>query len=90
MTLTRSMDYHQYQPALYDMVSSPGFVREATVNKVSTTWAIARPTGSPASPPYSPPAQLARKDEFPFTPPQYRVQMDPSDPSTWQRQYKFS
>lgn len=27
---------------------------------------------------------------FPLVPPRERLMMDPSDPSTWQRQYRFS
>jgi len=88
--MTRSMDSHQYAAVPQGVVSAPGFVRVTTVNNIPNTWAIARPTGSPSLPAYNPPAQLPRLNEYPFTPPRYRVQMDPSDPSTWQRQYVFS
>ncbi len=92
MTLTRSMDDHQYTPAGYEPQESTGYVRQSTVNNISTTWAIARPVNAPM-PKYNPPAQIERSqdgiDTFNFTPLRPRVQMDPSDSGTWQRQYRF-
>lgn len=93
MTFTRSMDEHQYRPAGYPMQDSPGFIRQSTVNNIMQTWAVARPVNAP-TPIYNPPAQVPRSqdgvDEFAFTPPVYRVEMDPKNPETWQRQYRFT
>lgn len=89
MTMTRSMDQHQYLPAPYAPQVGQGFARTEVVNKVPTTWAIARPTAFP-TPLYSPPAAIPRGSGVGFSPAQPNVMMDPSDPHTWQRQYRFT
>ena len=90
MSMTRAMDLHRYKPGSYDLHVQDGYVRSATVNNVVTTWAISRPTATPA-PLYSPPAAVPRGTGFGgFTPAQPNTMMDPSDPSTWQRQYRFT
>lgn len=90
MTMTRSMNAHQYAPASYDPTSTPGFITVTNVNNIPNTWAIARPVSAP-SPKYSPPAQIARPaQEFAFSPLRPRVEMDPSDSATWQREYRFT
>jgi len=87
--MMRSMDSHQYQPAPYNQVGYQGSVKSEYVNNVLTTWAVSRPTSFPASP-YPAQIPVARGNSFNFAPTQPRTEMDPSNPATWQRQYRFT
>jgi len=87
--MMRSMDSHQYTPAPYQQVGYPGSVKGEYVNNVLTTWAVSRPTSSPVSP-YPAQIPMARGNTFAFNPRAQRVEMDPSNPATWQRPYQFT
>lgn len=89
MTMTRAMNDHQYTPADYTPVIRPGAIRTVPVNGVVTTWAVARPVVAP-TPLYSAPASIQRGSGVGFSPGRPVVEMDPSNPQTWQRQYRFT
>lgn len=97
--ITRGDIWHAYFPLPPKVDGgSVGVVRTETVNNVLQTWAIARPTGGYASdgaPLYlaghaRPNGPLVRGGVMPLTPAKPNVEMDPSNPQTWQRQYYFS
>lgn len=86
-------------PAYYDNLA--GLVRTVSVNNIVHTIPIARPGGvyRPNCAPHYlhvPEANrglqnhVERFATLPFTPPPPRLEMDPSDPSTWQRPYRFT
>lgn len=69
-------------------IAVPGAIRTEVVDHVAQSWAIARPVSAPA-PKYSPPVGLWRPDPVGLSPSAPKLMMDPSDPSTWQRSYRF-
>ena len=70
-------------------IEIPGAIRTEVVNNVAQSLAIARPISAPA-PKYSPPVGLWRPaTPMTLSPSQPNLMMDPSDPTTWQRQYRF-
>ncbi len=77
------------------MVTVPGTVRLAMHKNIPQTWAIARPTSSPqadGAPHYVSkflPNELIRGGFLAISPKRPVVEMDPSDPTTWQRRYRF-
>lgn len=81
-------------------VNVPGYMRQETVNGIQQTWAIARPNSSPGAMGgpvtvrgpgmLARPGALQRGGIMPLTPAKPKLEMDPSDPSTWQRQYSFT
>lgn len=96
--LTRGYVAHPYSPIPVEQVNTPGYVRVARVDGIVQTWAISRPGSAPdpiAAPNWinenaSPPNQLIQTGFMPLIPARPKVMMDPSDPSTWQRQYRFT
>lgn len=77
-------------------VTTPGYARSSTRNGIVQTWAIVRP-GSGPQPDGAPfyisgyrPNALIRGGTFAVTPARPNVEMDPTDSSTWQRQYYFN
>lgn len=94
---TRDGVSHQYKPVGVPHVSTPGFVRMEVRNGIPQTWAIVRP-GSHPNPNvhkqgaglYPPLGTLYRGNTPGLTPRKPRVEMDPSDSTTWQRTYRFS
>lgn len=89
---------HQYTPQPPQRVAVPGLMRRETVNGIELTWVIARPMtcfeGSNAPFYYQEDqsdcgTDIARGGVMRLTPSRPRVQMDPSNPKTWQRQYRF-
>lgn len=94
---TRGEVVHPSVPARHvNRVALPGAVRVTVVNGIAHTWAITRPSTFP-DPTNAPfyvdygysPNLLAHGGSLALTPARPRVEMDPSDPSTWQRQYRF-
>src|SRR5262245_11915667 len=98
--LTRGEIYHQYYPAPVQQINMPGSVRVTTGSgpqkDIIQTWAIARPSSAPMSNGapfyvngYSP-NLLIGGGIMPLRMSRPRVEMDPSDSSTWQREYRFT
>lgn len=95
--LTRDAIVHRY-PKPITRVSDPGFMRVTRVKNITHTWAIARPNSgfSPTGAPFYIAGQegengvLLRGRTPKLTPSQPLLEMDPSDPTTWQRQYRFT
>lgn len=101
--LTRGAVSHQYAPYAPTRVNIPGAIVDRPVGafhskkNIVAAMPIARPNSSPASeggPFYMegysvPTGQLARGGILSLSPSRPRVEMDPSDPSSWQRQYRF-
>lgn len=85
----RDMDTRRYTAQQWSTLDRAGAVRTTIVNNVATSWAIARPVSAP-TPQYSPPVGLWRPPGMALTPSAPKVMMDPSDESTWQRQYRFT
>lgn len=77
-------------------VATPGFVRAQMVKGIPQTWAITRPGGAPqadGAPHYVSTYgqnQMIRGGFLGLIPARPKVEMDPSDPATWQRRYRFS
>jgi len=101
--LTRGPVTHQYYPAPMTTIELPGAVRVttkgqsgATAQNVIQTWAVARPVSSPnpnGAPFYvqgDAANPLYRGGVVPLRPAKPRVEMDPSNPETWQRDYRFT
>lgn len=89
--MCRPMNQHQYDAAPYPQVAYPGAVKVVYVKNVPTVWPVTRPMSAPVTPN---PTQgtLFRGGTAMFrmqlTAP--NVEMDPSNPATWQRQYRFT
>lgn len=88
--ITRMMNTHQYAPAPYPQVNYPGSVKTVYIKNIPTVWPVTRPMSAPITPnPQS--GYLLRGGTGMFrmqlTAP--NVEMDPSNPATWQRQYQF-
>lgn len=100
--LTRGHFAHAYTSRKPAHHIGAGTVKVKEVNGIPQTWAISRPSASPASdysaPLYlspstvSPPRQnsVLRGGTFGLALPGMRVEMDPSDVTTWQRNYRFT
>lgn len=94
--LTRGAVTHPYYPAPVLRVQTPGAVRVSMVNNIPQTWAITRPSTYPmpnGAPFYVngyPQNVVARGGQLVVSPRRPRVEMDPSNPATWQRKYVFS
>lgn len=96
--ITRGDINHQYYPAPVGRINRTGYVRVNVINGVPQSWAIARPSTSPdpnGAPHYLTGDRnygdvLQRGGQFALIPARPRVQMDPSDQSTWQRPYVFT
>lgn len=96
---TRGLVSHQYSPTPLVQVQSPGFLRVSQANGVTQTWAISRPVSAPHDG-LAPPLHvventrqngaLQRGGMVALAPARPRVQMDPSDHDTWQREYRFT
>jgi hypothetical protein len=101
--LTRGVPVHQYTSAIPAAVNTPGAYVDRPVGafnsrkNVVARMAIARPNSSPA--PEGAPWYLGgshgmvgmqRGGVGSFTPAKPRLEADPSDPTTWQRQYRFN
>lgn len=103
--LTRGETHRTYQNRVPQRVMNPGFVKITkpggtnTNSNVVQTWAIARPGSSPGvegAPFYLttyryPPNSLIRSGASePLNLTQPNLEMDPTNPNTWQRQYRFT
>lgn len=82
-------------------INLAGYIRTEMVNNVETMWPVSRPcTGySGNGAPYylgtpvecrAPQNQIIRSPGFVFAPSVPALEMDPSDHTTWQRQYRFT
>lgn len=86
-------NYTVYAPP---SVVAPGFVRMTVHKGIPQTWAVVRPGSSPdpnGAPFYTSgyrPNIFQYGGVFQVKPARPNVEMDPSDKSTWQRQYYFS
>jgi hypothetical protein len=96
--LTRDALFHRY-PAPLKRVGNPGFVRVTRVKNITHTWAVTRPHSGydPVGAPFYVPGMeegakglLLRGATPTVTPSRPNVAMDPSDSTTWQRQYRFT
>lgn len=86
----RLIPRHLYTAPDWKPVVVPGAIRTEVINNVAQSWAITRPVAAPA-PKYSPPVGLWRPQQaMQLTPSRPNVMMDPSDPQTWQREYRFT
>jgi hypothetical protein len=96
---TRGLVSHQYSPTPLVQVESAGLVRTATTNGVAQTWAISRPVSAPHDG-LAPPLHvventrhnggLQRGGFVGLSPARPRIEADPSDSETWQREYRFT
>lgn len=90
---------HAYNPYPPTMFQREGALRVATVDGITQTWAIAHPVACPD--PEGAPFYI--QDHVPdsgnhvirtgvvnLSPARPNVEMDPSDPDTWQRPYRFT
>lgn len=100
--LTRDHFPHAYTSRKPGKLTPVGTVKVKEVNGITQTWAISRPGNSPDCD-YSGPLNLSPTTVSPprqnsmirggfgsLLLPEYRVEMDPSDVSTWQRSYRFT
>lgn len=90
--ITRAMNSHQYTPAPYPQQNFHGSIRTEYINTVPNSWAVTRPTSYPVSPHQEMNGGLARGGHgmFQLQLSAPNVEMDPSNPATWQRQYLFT
>jgi hypothetical protein len=103
--LTRGpITQHAYSPYLPPPARTPGAIVERPAgafnnkNNIVAAMPIARPNSSP-SPDGAPfylqesmadHAPMVRGGAMAITPSRPNLEMDPSDPTTWQRQYRFT
>lgn len=95
--LTRGGVIHAYTPTELRMIDYPGAIRVTMSKGIPQTWAIARPN-SGLHPDGSPfyvggfdgHKGLCHGGSLSLRPKQPRLEMDPSDKSTWRRQYVFT
>lgn len=100
--LTREYFPHAYTSRKPRKLTSTGTVKVKDVRGITQTWAISRPGNSPECS-YSGPLMLSPTTVNPprehsmwrggfgtLLLPTNRVEMDPSDVSTWQRSYRFT
>ena len=93
---TRGFVTHSYFPKTIYPVSQPGAVKSMVHNNIVQTWAIARPVAAPS--PNGAPFyvngyavnELQRGGTQAVIPYRPREMMDPSNPRTWQREYRFT
>lgn len=64
-----------------------GYVRETVHNGIVQSWAISRPVNSPVSMPYG---DIVRGKSLTLVLPRPQIEMDPTNPATWQREYRLS
>jgi hypothetical protein len=100
--LTRGEVHHQYYPAPCTTVRTPGAVRVNSARpnmwtkQIPQVWPIMRPSTAPnpnGAPFYVtgyPQYDIHRAGAFPLHLTQPNNQMDPSNPDTWQRAYRFT
>jgi hypothetical protein len=96
--LTRGHVWHPYFPLPVERQTIPGSIRVSEHKGITQTWAVARPVVSPVglgAPLYlagneRPNGPFQRGGMMPLTPAKPNLEMDPSDPSTWQRKYTFT
>src|ERR1043165_780378 len=90
---------HPYQAEVRPRFVRDGIVKLTTHKGIQQTWAIARPVYShdPSGAPFyfstvnnRPSGALVTQGVGKLTPPRPKIEMDPSDESTWQRRYRFS
>lgn len=95
--ITRGAVTHPYYPAPVTRIVSNGAIRVNVVNGIPQTWAITRPSTYPN--PNGAPFYLEGDRDYSgiqrggplvVSPRRPRVEMDPSNPATWQRKYVFS
>lgn len=102
---TRGMVARNYDVRNPERVVTPGYIRQTTTvpdlkggrnNNVVQTWAITRPgaqweaNGSPTYHADYLRGELIRGGVPALTPSRPNLEMDPRDPNTWQRQYRFT
>jgi hypothetical protein len=99
--LTRGHFAPAYSSRQPTPVVAPGVVKVEKHKGIVQTWAVARPTSSPSphgaplylglSPyQYAPRNELVRGTGFVMGMGKPALEADPSDPTTWQRQYRFT
>lgn len=95
--ITRPNMVHAYAPTGVPKVGNTGAIRVTVHRGIPQTWAVARPTGGydPVGAPFyitgnaRPNGLLLRSGSQAVQPAKPNVEMDPSDPTTWQRDYQF-
>jgi len=95
--LTRDELFHTYLPVPPPRLSRDGSVRYQRVHGVTQTWAVSRPVDTyhpDGAPLYIGGGErvnglLMRGGVLALTPSKPNIEMDPSDPTTWQRPYRF-
>lgn len=97
--LTRGSVRRYFEAPAVPRTNIPGYVRTEESRGIQQTWAIARPNSSPSALGYpvfingpgiqAKPGALVRGGMVPVVPAKPRLEMDPTDPSTWQRRYAF-
>lgn len=86
-------NYTVYNP---ERILVPGYARVVMHRNIPQTWAVVRPGSSPdpnGAPYYISgyrENQLIRAGAMQISPAKPRLEMDPSDSGTWQRQYVFT
>ena len=96
--ITRQTITHAYAPFGLQRTSSQGAIRITMHKGIPQTWAVARPTGGydPNGAPFyvsgsaRPNGPMARSGSQAIRPHRPNIAMDPSDPTTWQRDYRFT
>jgi hypothetical protein len=96
--LTRGYVAHPYTVASPGRINNTGTIRVVVANSIPQTWAISRPGSwpDPVGAPFyinenaQPANRMMRGGVMPLMSARPHVEMDPSDRSTWQRDYVFS
>lgn len=96
--ITRETIAHAYSPTGASRTGKQGAIRITNHKGIPQTWAVARPTGGfdPVGAPFyitgsvAENGPLARSGSQAVRPHKPNVAMDPSDPTTWQREYRFT
>lgn len=92
--LTRGGVCHTINPVAPKQLVRPGFARVEVVNGIPQTWPVMRPGSSPDGNSHlwnaTPRNFLLRGGAAQLTPSVPNLAMDPTDRSTWQRNYRFS
>jgi hypothetical protein len=93
---TRQTVRRNYGTPTPEQVSIPGFVKAELNNNIVNTWPIMRPVAGWSATSASlvsdgyPENMIIRGGATALQSLRPRVEMDPSDPRTWQRSYLFS
>lgn len=96
--LTRGTVEHAYRPSPYATTVANGVIKQTVTRGVTQTWAIARPVSAPYDGMAHPMnvvenqqqnGEFIRGGALGLSPNRPRLMMDPTNPGTWQRAYRF-